>query len=112
MPRSGPRPIHRYSKEFKRAAVRLSQVPGMQVKTVATHALRARPPLVNCLQTTGNLTPRCQRKWSNIPNERAHWARPDVRTDLGSVADARQTILIGPLAAQAHVSRTTSDREP
>jgi transposase len=35
MPRSGPRQIYRYSKEFKLAAVRLSQVPGMQVKAVA-----------------------------------------------------------------------------
>jgi transposase len=36
MPRSGPRQIYKYSKEFKLAAVRLSQVPRMQVKTVAT----------------------------------------------------------------------------
>lgn len=36
MPRSGPRQIYKYSKEFKLAAVRLSRVPGMQVKTVAT----------------------------------------------------------------------------
>lgn len=36
MPRSGPRQVYKYSKEFKLAAVRLSQVPGMQVKAVAT----------------------------------------------------------------------------
>jgi transposase len=36
MPRSGPRQIYKYSKEFKLAAVRLSHVPGMQVKAVAT----------------------------------------------------------------------------
>ncbi|MBX3134032.1 MAG: transposase [Gemmatimonadaceae bacterium] len=36
MPRSGPRQIYKYSKEFKLAAVRLSQMPGMQVKAVAT----------------------------------------------------------------------------
>jgi transposase-like protein len=35
MPRSGPRQIYRYSKEFRLAAVRLIQVPGMQVKAVA-----------------------------------------------------------------------------
>lgn len=35
MPRSGPRRIYEYSKEFKLAAVRLSRVPGMQVKAVA-----------------------------------------------------------------------------
>jgi len=35
MPRSGPRQIYKYSKEFKLAAVRLSRVPGMQVKAVA-----------------------------------------------------------------------------
>ena len=36
MPRSGPRQIYKYSKEFKLAAVRLSRVPGMQVKSMAT----------------------------------------------------------------------------
>jgi transposase len=36
MPRSGPRQVYKYSKEFKLAAVRLSQVSGMQVKAVAT----------------------------------------------------------------------------
>jgi transposase len=35
MPRSGPRTIYKYSKEFKLAAVRLSHTPEMQVKTVA-----------------------------------------------------------------------------
>jgi transposase len=35
MPRSGPRTVRRYSDEFKLAAVRLSQQPGIQVKTVA-----------------------------------------------------------------------------
>ena len=35
MPRSGPRAVRRYSDEFKLAAVRLSQEPGIQVQTVA-----------------------------------------------------------------------------
>ena len=35
MPRSGPRTVRRYSGEFKLTAVRLSQQPGIQVKTVA-----------------------------------------------------------------------------
>src|SRR4051794_21173895 len=35
MPRSGPRTVRRYSDEFKRAAVRLSQEPGIQVQMVA-----------------------------------------------------------------------------
>jgi transposase len=35
MPRSGPRTVRRYSAEFKLTAVRLSQQPGLQVKTVA-----------------------------------------------------------------------------
>lgn len=35
MPRSGPRQIHKYAKEFKLTAVRLSRVPGMQVQAVA-----------------------------------------------------------------------------
>ena len=35
MPRSGPRRIYRYTKEFKLAAVRLSQVSGLEVRAVA-----------------------------------------------------------------------------
>src|SRR3954469_15384276 len=35
MPRSGPRTVRRYSDAFKLAAVRLSQEPGIQVRTVA-----------------------------------------------------------------------------
>lgn len=35
MPRSGPRKIQKYSTEFKVTAVKLSQQPGLQVKTVA-----------------------------------------------------------------------------
>ena len=35
MPRSGPRTVRRYSDDFKLAAVRLSQEPGIQVQTVA-----------------------------------------------------------------------------
>ena len=42
MPRSGPRAIRKYSDEFKLTAVRLSQQPGIHVKTVAT-ALEIHP---------------------------------------------------------------------
>jgi transposase-like protein len=35
MPRSGPRRITKYTREFKLAAVRLSQVSGLQVQAVA-----------------------------------------------------------------------------
>ena len=35
MARAGSRTVHKYSDEFKLAAVRLSQEPGIQVKTVA-----------------------------------------------------------------------------
>jgi transposase-like protein len=35
MPRSGPRAVRKYSDEFKLTAVRLSQQPGLQVKSVA-----------------------------------------------------------------------------
>ena len=35
MPRPGPRTVQKYSDEFKLTAVRLSQQPGLQVKTVA-----------------------------------------------------------------------------
>ena len=36
MARAGPRKIQRYSLEFRLTAVRLSQMPGVQVQTVAT----------------------------------------------------------------------------
>jgi transposase len=42
MPRSGPRSVRKYSDAFKLTAVRLSQQPGMLVKTVAT-ALEIHP---------------------------------------------------------------------
>ena len=42
MPRSGPRAVRKYSDEFKLTAVRLSQQPGLQVKSVAT-ALEIHP---------------------------------------------------------------------
>lgn len=42
MPRSGPRTVPRYSPEFKLTAVRLSQQPGIEVKTVAA-ALEIHP---------------------------------------------------------------------
>jgi transposase len=35
MPRAGPRTVRRYSDEFKLTAVRLTEQPGIQVKTVA-----------------------------------------------------------------------------
>lgn len=35
MPRSEPRKLHRYSDEFKLTAIRLSQEPRIQVKTLA-----------------------------------------------------------------------------
>ena len=46
MPRSGPRKLHRYSDDFKRTAVRLSQQPGIQVQTVAT-ALAIHPVMLS-----------------------------------------------------------------
>lgn len=36
MPRSGPRQIYKYSKEFKLSSVRVSHVPGIQLRAVAT----------------------------------------------------------------------------
>ena len=38
----GPKKVHRYSKEFKLTAVKLSGMPGVQVQTVA-HALDIHP---------------------------------------------------------------------
>jgi len=42
MPRARPRAVQKYSDEFKLTAVRLSQQPGVQVKTVAV-ALEIHP---------------------------------------------------------------------
>ena len=42
MPKARPRAVRKYGDEFKLTAVRLSQQPGMQVKTVAT-ALEIHP---------------------------------------------------------------------
>src|SRR3982074_3556975 len=42
MPRSGPRTVRAYSDAFKLTAVRMSQQPGIQVKTVAA-ALEIHP---------------------------------------------------------------------
>ena len=42
MPRSGPRTVRKYNDEFKLTAVRLSQQPGLQVKSVAA-ALEIHP---------------------------------------------------------------------
>ena len=42
MPRARPRAVRKYSDEFKLTAVRLSQQPGLQVKTVAA-ALEIHP---------------------------------------------------------------------
>jgi transposase len=46
MARPGPRSVRRYSDEFKLTAVRLSQQPGIQVKTVAA-ALAIHPFMVS-----------------------------------------------------------------
>ena len=35
MPKPGPRTTHKYSDEFKSTAVRLSQLPGVEVQDVA-----------------------------------------------------------------------------
>ena len=35
MPRAGPKKVHRYSLEFKRTAVKLSQLRGVEVQAVA-----------------------------------------------------------------------------
>jgi transposase len=50
MPRAGPRTVRRYSDEFKLAAVRLSQEPGIQVKTVAA-ALAIHPFMLSKWRT-------------------------------------------------------------
>jgi len=66
MPRSGPRTVRRYSDEFKLAAVRLSQEPGIQVQTVAA-ALAIHPFMLS--------------KWRKDAREgRLHGAAPTTPT--------------------------------
>src|SRR5512141_1385091 len=48
MPRSGPRAVRKYSDEFKLTAVRLTQQPGLQVKTVAAALTIHRTPAITC----------------------------------------------------------------
>lgn len=50
MARPGPRSVRRYSEEFKLTAVRLSQQPGIQVKTVAA-ALAIHPFMLSKWRT-------------------------------------------------------------
>jgi transposase len=60
MARPGPRSVRKYSDEFKLTAVRLSQRPGIQVRTVAT-SLAIHPVLLSRWRTDardGRLTGR------------------------------------------------------
>jgi transposase len=50
MARPGPRSVRKYSDEFKLTAVRLSQQPGIQVRTVA-HALAIHPFMLSKWRT-------------------------------------------------------------
>ena len=50
MARPGPRSVRKYSDEFKLTAVRLSQRPGIQVRTVAT-SLAIHPVLLSRWRT-------------------------------------------------------------
>jgi transposase len=63
MARPGPRTVRRYSEEFKLTAVRLSQQPGIQVKTVAA-ALAIHPFMLSKWRTEardGRLTGRARK---------------------------------------------------
>src|SRR5688500_43878 len=60
MARPGPRTVRKYSDEFKLTAVRLSQQPGIQVRTVAT-SLAIHPVMLSKWRTDareGRLTGR------------------------------------------------------
>jgi transposase len=46
MPRAGPKRVQRYSLEFKRAAVRLSEIPGLEVQAIA-EALVIHPAMLS-----------------------------------------------------------------
>ena len=62
MGRASPRKVHRYNLEFKRQAVRLSQLEGVEVQAVAD-ALDSIHPFM-LLRVTPKLTSRVQRERS------------------------------------------------
>src|SRR3954454_8526842 len=82
MPRSGPRTVRRYSDEFKLAAVRLSQEPGIQVQTVAA-ALAIHPFMLYKSRKDA----REGRLRGAAPN--APRVAPDARTGAAPAARAR-----------------------
>src|SRR5215203_3907678 len=91
MPRSGPRTVRRYSDEFKLAAVRLSQEPGIQVQTVAA-ALAIHP--VHALQVAEGRA-RGPLAWS-----RAEGAGGDADARAGPAAAARAGVRAPPRGAR------------
>ncbi len=64
MPRSGPRTVRRYSDEFKLAAVRLSQEPGIQVQTVAA-ALAIHPFMLSKWRKDARAAIAIRSPWTN-----------------------------------------------
>lgn len=55
MPTPGPRTTYRYSEEFKATAVRLSQIPGVEVQDVAA-SLYIHPFMLARWRKQGNRT--------------------------------------------------------
>ncbi len=55
MPRAGPRRAHRYSLQFRLKAVKLSQLPDVEVQAVA-EALEIHPFMLLALAEAGPLT--------------------------------------------------------
>ena len=75
MPRARPRAVRKYSDEFKLTAVRISQEPGVQVKTVAA-ALEIHPFMLS--------------KWRKDAREGRLHARPGKAPPRGPVREIAQ----------------------
>lgn len=78
MPRSGPRQIYQYSKEFQLAAVRLSHVSGRQVQAVATlrsASIRSCSPSGGRTCATGRCAGGCRKRRLRDPRARSRSCR-------------------------------------
>ncbi|MBX3705684.1 MAG: transposase [Pseudomonadales bacterium] len=68
MPKPGPRTTHKYSDDFKATAVRLSQLPGVEVQDVAA-SLYIHPFMLS--------------RWRQPVVDRHRWTRAIRRTSPG-----------------------------
>ena len=134
MPRAGPRKVREYSREFKVAAVRLSQEPGIQVQAVAAaldiHPFmlskwrkqvrdgqllgKARavklPPAreIRRLQAVERAYQRLQEEHTLLKKARRFWAGPKQRGSRSSTRIGTPTLSRGSARSGASRARATT----